>query len=81
MTAPANGPLGVYIHWPFCKSKCPYCDFNSHVRDGVDQARWREALLKELEHAARQRAWSTPSRTCELKSQYGHFDLQNGQWM
>jgi putative oxygen-independent coproporphyrinogen III oxidase len=45
-------PLGVYIHWPFCKSKCPYCDFNSHVRDGVDQGRWQKALLRELEHAA-----------------------------
>jgi putative oxygen-independent coproporphyrinogen III oxidase len=45
-------PLGVYVHWPFCKSKCPYCDFNSHVRDGVDQSRWRAALLKELDHAA-----------------------------
>ncbi len=51
MSAP---PLGVYVHWPFCKSKCPYCDFNSHVRDGVEQARWRDALLKELEHAARE---------------------------
>lgn len=49
-----TAPLGVYVHWPFCKSKCPYCDFNSHVRDGVDQARWRKALLKELEHAARE---------------------------
>ena len=47
-------PLGVYVHWPFCKSKCPYCDFNSHVRDGVEQARWRKALLTELEHAARE---------------------------
>jgi len=54
MTAPPNGPLGVYVHWPFCKSKCPYCDFNSHVRDGIDQARWRNAMLKELEHAARE---------------------------
>jgi putative oxygen-independent coproporphyrinogen III oxidase len=54
MTAPPNGPLGVYVHWPFCKSKCPYCDFNSHVRDGIDQSRWRDALLKELEHAARE---------------------------
>jgi putative oxygen-independent coproporphyrinogen III oxidase len=52
VSAPA--PLGVYVHWPFCKSKCPYCDFNSHVRDGVDQARWRKALLIELEHAARE---------------------------
>jgi len=47
-------PLGVYVHWPFCKSKCPYCDFNSHVRDGVEQARWRRALITELEHAARE---------------------------
>jgi putative oxygen-independent coproporphyrinogen III oxidase len=45
-------PFGVYIHWPFCLSKCPYCDFNSHVRDKVDQARWRAALLTEIEHAA-----------------------------
>jgi putative oxygen-independent coproporphyrinogen III oxidase len=49
-----SAPLGVYVHWPFCKSKCPYCDFNSHVRDGVEQERWGAALLKELEHAARE---------------------------
>ncbi|MBN9488149.1 MAG: coproporphyrinogen III oxidase [Alphaproteobacteria bacterium] len=49
-----SAPLGVYVHWPFCKSKCPYCDFNSHVREGVEQARWRKALLSELEHAARE---------------------------
>lgn len=42
--------LAVYIHWPFCKSKCPYCDFNSHVREQVDQSRWRRALLRELEY-------------------------------
>jgi putative oxygen-independent coproporphyrinogen III oxidase len=49
-----SAPLGVYVHWPFCKSKCPYCDFNSHVREGVEQDRWRAALLRELEHAARE---------------------------
>ncbi|MEQ8357422.1 MAG: radical SAM family heme chaperone HemW [Kiloniellaceae bacterium] len=49
--APAAG-FGVYLHWPFCKSKCPYCDFNSHVRESVDQKRWRDALLAELDHAA-----------------------------
>ena len=43
-------PLAVYIHWPFCKAKCPYCDFNSHVRESVDHARWKSALLRELEH-------------------------------
>lgn len=41
--------FGLYVHWPFCRSKCPYCDFNSHVSEGVDQARWRRALLGELD--------------------------------
>jgi putative oxygen-independent coproporphyrinogen III oxidase len=45
--------FGIYIHWPFCRSKCPYCDFNSHVRERVDHARWRNALLRELAHYAR----------------------------
>src|SRR5258708_21046125 len=44
--------LALYIHWPFCISKCPYCDFNSHVRASIDEARWRAALLKDLEHYA-----------------------------
>ena len=57
----SRAPLGVYVHWPFCKSKCPYCDFNSHVRDGVEQVRWRAALLRELEHAARE----APARRVE----------------
>ncbi|MDO6415741.1 radical SAM family heme chaperone HemW [Sphingomonas sp. BIUV-7] len=43
-----SSALALYVHWPFCVSKCPYCDFNSHVRDGVDQDRWREALLTDL---------------------------------
>jgi len=51
--------FGLYIHWPFCKSKCPYCDFNSHVRDAVDQARWRDALLAELDHYGAQTAGRT----------------------
>jgi oxygen-independent coproporphyrinogen-3 oxidase len=50
-SAEARG-FGVYLHWPFCRSKCPYCDFNSHVREGVDQARWRAALLAEIDHWA-----------------------------
>ena len=45
-------PLAVYIHWPFCRSKCPYCDFNSHVREGVDTKRWTRALLDDLDHQA-----------------------------
>lgn len=44
--------LAVYVHWPFCRSKCPYCDFNSHVREAIDQRRWRAALLRELDYWA-----------------------------
>ena len=44
--------FGVYVHWPFCLSKCPYCDFNSHVRERIDEQRWRSALLAELAHYA-----------------------------
>ncbi|MCI0430964.1 MAG: radical SAM family heme chaperone HemW [Rhodospirillales bacterium] len=50
-TAPDPG-FGLYVHWPFCQSKCPYCDFNSHVRDSIDESRWRRALLAELDHFA-----------------------------
>jgi len=45
-------PLALYVHWPFCVSKCPYCDFNSHVRESVDQLAWRDALLADLAHEA-----------------------------
>jgi len=46
--------LALYIHWPFCVSKCPYCDFNSHVRESVDQEQWRQALLQDLAYEAGQ---------------------------
>jgi oxygen-independent coproporphyrinogen-3 oxidase len=46
-------PFGVYVHWPFCRAKCPYCDFNSHVRHGgIDEARFLAAYLAELGHFA-----------------------------
>ncbi|MCC4252014.1 MAG: radical SAM family heme chaperone HemW [Pseudomonadota bacterium] len=48
----AAEPLALYIHWPFCVSKCPYCDFNSHVRDQVDTDAWRGALLTDMAHEA-----------------------------
>ena len=51
--------FGLYVHWPFCISKCPYCDFNSHVAERIDQSAWREALLTELAHYAAR----TPGRT------------------
>lgn len=44
--------LSVYVHWPFCLSKCPYCDFNSHVVNGLDQEVFRRAYRRELEHYA-----------------------------
>ncbi len=44
----ADPGLALYIHWPFCLSKCPYCDFNSHVRDRIDQDRFARALRREL---------------------------------
>lgn len=47
-----DGPVALYIHWPFCVSKCPYCDFNSHVRAEVDMAAWRQGLLADLAHEA-----------------------------
>jgi len=57
--APGEPGFALYVHWPFCLSKCPYCDFNSHVRERVDGARWQRAYLKELEQAAAE----TPGRT------------------
>jgi putative oxygen-independent coproporphyrinogen III oxidase len=45
--------LALYVHWPFCLAKCPYCDFNSHVRDRIDVEAWESALLADLEHEAR----------------------------
>lgn len=52
MNAAETSPLALYVHWPFCVSKCPYCDFNSHVREKIDQAAWRSALLADLAHEA-----------------------------
>ncbi|MCG4273127.1 radical SAM family heme chaperone HemW [Acetobacter senegalensis] len=45
-------PLALYIHWPFCLAKCPYCDFNSHVRERMPEARFAQALRTELAHDA-----------------------------
>jgi putative oxygen-independent coproporphyrinogen III oxidase len=44
--------FGIYIHWPFCAKKCPYCDFNSHVRESIDQKKWLKAYLNELRYYA-----------------------------
>ncbi len=49
---PVEAGFGIYVHWPFCVSKCPYCDFNSHVAEQVDHERWRRAYVRELAHYA-----------------------------
>ncbi len=46
--------FGIYLHWPFCAAKCPYCDFNSHVSDSIDQDRWKTAYLSEIDRVAAQ---------------------------
>ncbi|NNK79786.1 MAG: coproporphyrinogen III oxidase [Litoreibacter sp.] len=53
-----SGGFGLYIHWPFCQAKCPYCDFNSHVWQHIDQSRWTKAYLSELDRVAAE----TPDR-------------------
>jgi putative oxygen-independent coproporphyrinogen III oxidase len=53
VAADAQEQFGVYVHWPFCRAKCPYCDFNSHVRHrGIDESRFLAAYLSELTHFA-----------------------------
>lgn len=46
------GGFGVYIHWPFCAAKCPYCDFNSHVSSAINEKEWRDAYIKEIDRTA-----------------------------
>jgi oxygen-independent coproporphyrinogen-3 oxidase len=53
------GGFGIYLHWPFCQAKCPYCDFNSHVAADIDQARWRATYLSEIRRGAAE----VPGRT------------------
>ena len=49
-----HGGFGIYVHWPFCEAKCPYCDFNSHVVREIDQLRWLRAYLSEIERYGRE---------------------------
>lgn len=56
-----HGGFGLYVHWPFCAAKCPYCDFNSHVRSAVDSSRWTRALVAEIERGSAEVAGRTVS--------------------
>ncbi|HID68453.1 MAG TPA: coproporphyrinogen III oxidase, partial [Roseibacterium sp.] len=47
-----NAGFGLYVHWPFCQAKCPYCDFNSHVAKKIDRSAWVRAYLAELSRVA-----------------------------
>ena len=48
------GGFGLYVHWPFCQAKCPYCDFNSHVAARIDHASWLDAYLSEIDRVSRE---------------------------
>src|SRR5579859_7047645 len=60
--------LSLYLHWPFCLAKCPYCDFNSHVRERIPQARFRAALRRELAWEAERLGRRRPSRSASHAS-------------
>jgi putative oxygen-independent coproporphyrinogen III oxidase len=47
-----NSPLAIYIHWPYCKKKCPYCDFNAHIANDIDHEQWKKSYLKEIDYYA-----------------------------
>lgn len=49
-----HGGFGLYLHWPYCESKCPYCDFNSHVASHIDQKQWQRAYLSEIDRLGRE---------------------------
>ena len=59
MTYKASRPFGLYVHWPYCVSKCPYCDFNSHVANTIDHDQWAKAFETELNRVYRE----SPDRT------------------
>ena len=52
--------FGIYVHWPFCAAKCPYCDFNSHVRTAIDEDGWVDAIERELDWTAQSQGQDRP---------------------
>ncbi len=69
--------FGIYVHWPFCKWKCPYCDFNSHVRGSIDQDRWRRALVCDLHQGLDNASVSTERRLTSVFFGGGTPSLMN----
>ncbi len=61
MSVAATASFGIYVHWPFCAAKCPYCDFNSHVRNAIDESGWIAGIVLELEHMARLQGEARPT--------------------
>ena len=55
-----SGAFGIYVHWPFCAAKCPYCDFNSHVRTRIDEAGWVTGIEQELDWVAQRQGDARP---------------------
>ena len=60
--------FGVYVHWPFCAAKCPYCDFNSHVRTAIDEDGWVDGILSELEWTAKNQGASATAGATNKKT-------------
>src|ERR1700742_249717 len=58
---PRSVPFGIYVHWPFCAAKCPYCDFNSHVRTAIDEGGWVDAIERELDWTAQAQGADRPT--------------------
>ena len=57
--------ISLYVHWPFCLAKCPYCDFNSHIAQDIDAIKWRDALIRDLE--------------MQIRTAYEHLSVAEGQ--
>ena len=74
-----NAPvISLYVHWPFCLAKCPYCDFNSHVADDIDTKSWQRALLTDLERQA-EKAYQQLSPDCGRIYSSLKLDIRKGK--
>ena len=72
-------PFSLYVHIPYCVSKCPYCDFNSHVAARIPEEEYTQTLLRELRHYAESEAWANRSVKDDLFRRRHPFDLPGHQ--